>query len=123
MALGGWDETMSQEEAMTMRPVSHQTSADGWLSLPMTLEGWWAAWLGSAAIILGALGEAARRGDVVGPFYPLAFLAGIFGGIAAVLAIRRGERSLLVMLAALPLLIAVGFGLAELSAEVVDLPA
>ena len=97
-----------------MRAISHQPSDAGWLSLPTTLEGWWAAGLGSAAIVLGVLGEAARRGDVVGPFYPLAFLAGIFGGVAVVLAVRRGERSLLVMLAALPLLVAVGFGLAEL---------
>ena len=60
------------------------------------------------------LGEVARRADVSGPFYSLAFLAGLTGGVAAVLAVRRGERSLLAVLVVLPLLVAVGFGLAEL---------
>ena len=98
-----------------MRAVSHhQPSGDGWLSPPTTIEGWWAAGLATAATAVGVLGEVARRGDVSGPFYPLAFLAGLLGGVAAVLAIRRGERSLLAALAVLPLLVAVGFGLAEL---------
>lgn len=97
-----------------MRAVSQQPSGDCWLSPPRTLEGWWAAGLASASIALGVLGEAARRADVSGPFYPLAFLAGLMGGVAAVLAVRRGERSLLAVLAVLPLLVAVGFGLAEL---------
>ena len=99
---------------MTIRAVSHQPSGDRWLSLPTTLEGWWAAGLACAAIALGVLGEAARRIDVVGPFYSLAFLAVLAGGVAAVLAVHRGERSFLTMLAFLPLLLVVGFGLAEL---------
>lgn len=99
---------------MTLRTVSHQPSGDGRLSPPMTLEGWWALGLASAAIVLGVLGEAARRGDVGGPFYPLALLAALVGGGAAIVAVRRGERSLVVMLAVLPLVVAVGFGLAEL---------
>lgn len=82
-----------------------------------TLEGWWALGLASAAIALGVLGEAARRGDVGGPFYPLAFLAALAGGGAAIVAVRRGERSLAVMLAVLPLVVAVGFGLAALLGE------
>jgi hypothetical protein len=35
-------------------------------------------------------------------------------GVAAAAAVRRGERSLLTLLAFLPLLIAVSFGVAEL---------
>ena len=102
---------------MALRAVSHQPSGDGWLSPPTTLEGWWALGLASAAIVLGVLGEAARRGDVGGPLYPLALLAALVGGGAAVVAARRGERSLVVMLAVLPLVVAVGFGLAELLGE------
>lgn len=99
---------------MALRAVSRQPSGDGWLSPPTTLEGWWALGLASAAIVLGVLGEAARRGDVGGPFYPLAFLAALAGGGAAIVAVRRRERSLVVMLGVLPLVVAVGFGLAEL---------
>ena len=51
------------------------------------------------------------------PFYPLAFLAALAGGGAAIVAVRRGEVSLVVMLAALPLVVAVGFGLAALLGE------
>jgi hypothetical protein len=99
---------------MLMRVVSHQPFREGWFSTPTTLEGRWAAGFASVALALGVLGEAARRGDVGGPSYPLAFLAGLAGGVAAILAVRRGERSLLAMLAFLPLLLGVGFGLAEL---------
>ena len=70
--------------------------------------------LAALALALGLLGEAARRGDVPGPLYPLAFLAGLLGGVEAVIAVRRGDRSLLLMLAFIPLLIGAGFGLAEL---------
>ena len=79
----------------------------------MTLEGWWAVGLASAAVALGVVGEAARRGDQQGPFYAVAFMAGLLGGVAAILAIRRGERSLPAMLGFVPLLVGVGFGLAE----------
>lgn len=102
---------------MALRAVSQQPSGDGRLSPPTTLEGWWALGLASAAVVLGLLGEAARRGDVGGPFYPLALLAALVGGGAAIVAARRGERSLVVMLAVLPLVVAVGFGLAELLGE------
>ena len=94
--------------------LSHQPSREGWFSTPTTLEGWWAASFASLALALGVLGEAARRGDVSGPFYPLAFALGLVGGVAGILAVRRGERSLLAMLAFVPLLLGVGFGLAEL---------
>lgn len=99
---------------MLMRAVSHLTFREGWFSAPTTLEGWWAEGFASFALAAGVLGEAARRGDVSGPFYPLAFIAGLAGGVAAILALRRGERSLLAMLAFLPLLLGSGFGLAEL---------
>jgi hypothetical protein len=97
-----------------MRAVPRKPSSDGWLSPPMTLEGWWALGLASAAVALGVLGEAARRGDQPGPFYAAAFMTGLLGGVAAILAIRHGERSLLAMLGFVPLLVGVSFGLAEL---------
>lgn len=96
-----------------MHVASRHLPDDGWLSLPTTPAGWWAAGLATAAVVLGVLGEAAR-GNVSGPFYPAAFLVGLIGGVAAVVAVRRGERSLLAMLAFLPLLLAVGFAVAEL---------
>ena len=98
-----------RREVTMMRVVSHQPSREGWFSTPTTLEGRWAAGFATFALALGVLGEAARRGDVVGPFYPLAFVLGLVGGVAAILAVRRGERSLLAMLAFLPLLIGVSF--------------
>ena len=97
-----------------MGAVSHKPSSDGWLSPPTTVVGWWAVGLASAAVALGVLGEAARRGDQPGPFYAVAFMTGLFGGVAAILAIRRGERSLLAMLGFIPLLVGVSFGVAEL---------
>jgi hypothetical protein len=105
-----------RREVMMMRVVSHQLSREGWFSPPTTPEGWWAAGFALFAFALGLFGEAARRGDVRGPFYPLAFLAGLVGGVAAILAVRHGERSLIAMLALPPLLLGVGFGLAELLA-------
>ena len=97
-----------------MRVVSHLSSRGAWLSTPTTLEGWWAAGFASLALTLDVLGEVARQGDVRGPFYPLAFGLGLAGGVAALFAVRRGERSLLATLAFLPLLVGGGFGLAEL---------
>jgi hypothetical protein len=99
---------------MTMRVVSHQSFREGWLSTPTTPEGWWAAGFASFALALGVIGEAARRGDVHGPFYPLAVVLGLVGGVAAILAVRRGERSLLATLVLIALFIGVSFGLAEL---------
>jgi hypothetical protein len=101
-------------EVMSMGVVSHQPLREGWFSIPTTSEGWWSVGFASFALALGAIGEAARQGDVRGPFYPLALVLGLVGGIAAILAVRRGERSLLAMLAFIPLLIGVGFGIAEL---------
>ena len=97
-----------------MGVVSHQPLREGWFSIPTTSEGWWSVGFASFALALGVIGEAARQADVRGPFYPLALVLGLVGGIAAILAVRRGERSLLAMLAFIPLLIGVGFGLAEL---------
>jgi hypothetical protein len=99
---------------MTVRAVSHRPSGEGWFSAPTTPEGRWAIALALLALALGVLGEAARRGDVPGPLYPAALLAGLLGGVAAVIAVRDGERSLLTMLAFIPLLIGASFGLAEL---------
>ncbi len=65
------------------------------------------------AIALGVVGEIARR-EVGGPFYRLAFLAVIVGGAVALVAIRRGERSLVTMLAFVPVAIIVAFGAAQL---------
>jgi hypothetical protein len=53
----------AENGGVTMRAVSHEPSSDGWFSPPMTLEGWWAVGLASAAVLLGVVGEAARRGD------------------------------------------------------------
>jgi hypothetical protein len=60
------------------------------------------------------LAEAARREELPGPFYAVAFASALLAGVAAVAAVRRGERSLLALVAFLPLLIGVGFGVAEL---------
>ena len=114
MSIGGSETIEPRMDVMIMRVVPHQPFREGWFSTPTTLEGWWAAGSASSALALGVLGEAARRGDVGGPFYPLAFVLGLLGGVAAILAVRHGERSLLAVLAFLPLLLGVGFGLAEL---------
>ena len=98
---------------LTRRLPNDWELAPGWFSTPSTVEGWCAAGFASFALALGVLGEAARRGGVSGPIYSLAFVLGLVGGVAAILAVRRGERSLLTMLAFLPLLLGVGFGLAE----------
>jgi hypothetical protein len=114
-SIGARDTMALRREVMMMRAVSHQPFREGWFSTPTTLAGWWATGFASLALALGVLGEATRRGDVTGPFYPLAFLAGLVGGVAAIRAVcSLGERSLLAMLAFLPLLVGVGFGLAEL---------
>lgn len=82
-------------------------------STPSTLSGWFAPVLAVAAIALGVLGEVAR-GEVGAPFYRVAFLVVIVGGVAALAAIRRGERSLVTMLAFIPVAIVVAFGAAQL---------
>jgi hypothetical protein len=86
-----------------------------WLSLPATTWGWWATGLAGVAIGLAVIGELAR-GDAGGPFYRVAFASGILGGVASLVAIRNGERSLLALLALLPLVVALAFGVASLLA-------
>jgi hypothetical protein len=111
----GGNETMeSRRKVVMMRVVSHLSSREAWFSTPTTLEGWSAAGFASFALTLGVLGEVARQGDVRGPFYSLAFVLGLAGSVAALFAVRRGERSPLAMLAFLPLLVGVSFGFAEL---------
>jgi hypothetical protein len=90
----------------------HRSVASCWTT-PSTAEGWWAPLLAAAAVGLGVLGELAR-GDVAGPFYRFAFLGGLLGGVAALVAVRRGERSLVTMLAFVPFALAVAFGVAQL---------
>jgi hypothetical protein len=99
-----------------VRVVSHRPLHGGWAWKPTTPEGWWAAALALLAFVLGVLGEAARRDEIPGPFYALAFVAGVAGGVAAIWAVRTGERSVVALLAFLPLLIGLGFGLTELLA-------
>jgi hypothetical protein len=102
-----------RSEVATMHVVPQPQHAR-WFSTPTTHEGWLAAVLALLAFAFGVIGEAARQGDVPGPFYAVALTTGLFGGAAAVLAVRRGERSLLAMVALLPFLLEVSFGLAEL---------
>jgi len=82
-------------------------------SMPSTREGWWAVVLSVAAVLLGVLGEVAR-GEVEGPFYRVAFLIGIVAVMEALLAIHRGERSIVSMLAFVPAAVIFGFGISQL---------
>jgi hypothetical protein len=70
--------------------------------------------LALVAFASGVLGEAARREELPGPFYAVAFAAALLAGVAAVAAVRRGERSPLALVALLPPVIGIGFGVAEL---------
>ena len=79
---------------------------------PSTNEGRWAPLLAAAAVALGLLGEVAR-GDVVAPFYRVAFPAALLAGVVALVAILRGERSLVTMLAFVPFALALAFGAAQ----------
>jgi hypothetical protein len=99
---------------MTLRADSQRALHRGWFSQPTTPEGQWAAVLALLAVAFGVLGEAARREELPGPFYAVAFASALLAGVAAVVAVRRGERSLLALVALLPLMIGVGFGVAEL---------
>jgi hypothetical protein len=93
---------------------SSRLSDEGTFAAPKTAEGRWATAFAVLALALGALGEAARQGGFPGPFYSIAFFAGLLGGGAATIAVRRGERSLVAFLGFAPLLIGAGFGVAEL---------
>jgi hypothetical protein len=76
---------------------------------PTTPLGRWAAWLALGFVVLNFAWMILPGGAM------LAFLSGIAGGIAALVAIRRrGERGLLVYAAIIPLLAVVAFVLAEL---------
>ena len=70
---------------------------------PSTDAGWWGFGLTAAALVLGFGLERWR----------FALPAAFVGGIAAFLALRRGERSLMVMLALLAWAVVVLFLLAE----------
>ena len=100
-------------EVITMRVVSQQPGRTGFWSTPATAEGSWAAAFALLTFTLAGFGEVARRAEVLGPFFPLAFSTALLGGFAAVLAVRRGERSLLAMVAFVPPLVGVAFGIGE----------
>ena len=99
---------------MTVRADPHRTLHGSWFTQPTTSEGQWAALLALLAFACGVLGEAARREELPGPFYAVAFASALLAGVAAVAAVRRGERFLVALFAFLPLLIGMGFAAAEL---------
>ena len=88
-------------------------STDHW-SLSREAEGDIHSRCGFERGLLGSAGALRGSTDDVNRFYSLAFVLGLVGGVAALFAVRRGERSLLAMLAFVPLLVGVSFGLAEL---------
>jgi hypothetical protein len=96
-----------------MHAASERNPVVSCWSGPSTPAGWFAPGLATAAVALGVVGEIAR-GEVDGPFYRLAFLAVIVAGAVALVAIHRGERSLVTMLAFVPLAIVIAFGAAQL---------
>ena len=99
---------------MTVRADPHRTLHGSWFAQLTTSEGQWAAVLALLAFACGVLGEAARREELPGPFFAVAFASALLAGVAAGVAVRRGERSLLALLAFLPLLIGMGFAVTEL---------
>jgi hypothetical protein len=77
--------------------------------LPTTRLGWWAAGLAAAFLPLVFAASVVPRGAAVG------LVCGLVGGVAALTAIVRDrERALTVVVAIVPLVIAVAFVLAEL---------
>jgi hypothetical protein len=77
--------------------------------LPTTRLGWWAVGLGTAFLPL------VFAAGVVPSAAAIGFLCGLAGGVAGVIAIVRDrERALALLFAIVPLVIAVGFLLAEL---------
>jgi hypothetical protein len=76
--------------------------------LPTTQRGWWA--VGLAAVFLPLVFAA----GIVPLAAAIGLLCGLGGGLAAVIAIvRDGERALTVLLAVVPLVIALAFVLAQ----------
>ena len=77
--------------------------------LPTTRLGWWAAGLGTAFLPL------VFAAGIVPGAAAIGFLCGLAGGVAGVVAIVRDrERALTLLLALVPLVIAVAFLLVEL---------
>ena len=95
-----------------MHIASERRPAASRWSRPSTNEGRWAPLLAAAALALGLVGEVAR-GDGVAPFYRVAFLAALLAAVVALVAIRRGERSLVTLLAFVPFALALAFGAAQ----------
>ena len=77
--------------------------------LPTTVLGWRAIGLAVIGIVLVLAWTIVPRGAAFG------FACGIAGGVAAIVAIRRGERALTVFAAVVPLVFVVAFVVAELA--------
>ena len=102
-----------EEAILGLHAPSAEHSDVSCFSTPSTVAGWLAPALAAAAIALGVIGEL-TRGEGVGPYYRVAFLVALLGGTAGVVAVRRGERSLVTILAFVPFAIVVAFGVAQL---------
>jgi hypothetical protein len=77
--------------------------------LPTTNLGWWAVGLGAAFFPFVFAAAVMPRGAALG------FGCGLAGGVAGLMAfVRNGERAVTVLVAVVPLVIAVAFVLAEL---------
>jgi hypothetical protein len=77
--------------------------------LPTTAPGWWAVALAVASVVLVFAAGEVPRGAALG------LACGVAGGGAALVAIARDrERAVTVLASLLPLVIAVGFVVAEL---------
>jgi hypothetical protein len=77
--------------------------------LPTTVLGWRALGLAAVGIVLVLAWAIVPRGAAFG------FVCAVAGGVAAIVSIRRGERALTVFAAVLPLLVVIGFVVAELA--------
>ena len=92
--------------------------SNSWYVLPRTPAGWWAVALCAAFFVAVAVTVSADVESTVGPLNlagAFNFLVAVAGGALALYAmLRRGERSLIVLVPVLPALFAAGFELAEL---------
>lgn len=77
-----------------------------------TVEGRVAWVLAPIAVALGILAELAR--DDIPGLYRLAFLTAVVAGLASLVALGRGDRSLPTVLALLPFAVVVAFGVSQL---------
>jgi hypothetical protein len=77
--------------------------------LPTTVLGWRAIGLAACGIVLVSTWAIVPRGAALG------FALAVAGGVAAIVAIRRGERALTVFTAVLPLVCVAAFVVAELA--------